>query len=140
MIPAEVPTGLEANMAAVYAEGAGNRFIVEAVQTSEPLPFSEPPRNCKKVGFQGGHVRGLKEVLDVPHIEGTQTLGVRITIQTVVQGKPRSGELCSYTASFGDYQVIVNASPLLKPGEAPTPIDTNRARDLLVKSVAAIKG
>jgi hypothetical protein len=58
----------------------------------------------------------------------------------VVQGKPRSGELYNYSAHFGDYQVIVTANPLLKPGEPPTPVDTNRARDLLVKSVAAIKG
>ena len=140
VIPEDMPPGLQGNMAAVSAEGNGNRFIVMAVQTSAPLPFNEPGRKCRKVAFEGGPVRGIKEVVDVPQIEGTRTLGVRTVIQTVVQGKPRSGELYNYTANFGDYQVIVTASPLLQPGQPATPIDTNRARDLLVKSVAAIKG
>jgi hypothetical protein len=60
-------------------------------------------------------------------------------LQTVVQGKPRSGELYNYTAHFGDYQVIVTANPTLVPGQPPKPVDTKQARDLLVKSVAAIK-
>ena len=140
VIPEDIPPGLQGNMAAVSAEGNGNRFIVMAVQTSAPLPFNEPGRNCLMVGFVGGGVRGLKEGVDVPKIEGTRTLGVRTVIQTVVQGKPRSGELYDYTAHFGDYQVIVTANPQLKPGQPSTPVDTNLARDLLVKSVAAIKG
>ncbi len=140
VVPEDIPPGLQGNMAAVSAEGNGNRFIVMAVQTSAPLPFNEPSRNCRKVGFEGGRVRGLKEVVDVPQIEGTRTLGVRTVIQTVVQGKPRSGELYNYSAHFGDYQVIVTVNPLLKPGQPATPVDTNLARDLLVKSVAAIKG
>jgi hypothetical protein len=65
---------------------------------------------------------------------------VHRVIQTVVQGKPRSGELYNYTAHFGDYQVIVTANPVLVAGQPSPPVDTKRARDLLVKSVAATKG
>jgi hypothetical protein len=136
----DMPPGLQGNMAAVAAEGAGNRFIAIAVQTSEPVPFNDPGRNCRKVVFQGGRVRGLIEVVDAPHIEGTRTLGVHRVLQTVVDGKPRAGELYNYSAHFGDYQVIITANPLLKPGMPTTPVDTNRARDLLVKSVAAVRG
>jgi Domain of unknown function (DUF5642) len=139
VIPEDLPPGLQGNMAAVYAEGDGNRFIAMALQTSAVVPFNEPGRNCKKVAFQGGRVRGLKEVVEVPQIEGTRTLGVHTVIQTEVKGKPRSGEMYNYTAHFGDYQVIITASPLLPPGQPATPIDTNRARDLLVKSVAAVR-
>jgi Domain of unknown function (DUF5642) len=135
----DMPPGLEGNMAAVAAEGNGNRFIAMAVQTNEPVPFSDPGRNCKKVAFQGGRIRGLIEVVDAPQIEGTRTLGVHRVLQTTVQGKTRSGELYNYSAHFGDYQVIVTANPVLQPGQPATPIDTNRARDLLVKSVAAIR-
>jgi hypothetical protein len=135
----DMPPGLQGNMAAVAAEGAGNRFIAIAVQTSEPVPFNEPGRNCRKVAFQGGRVRGIVEVVDAPHIEGTRTLGVHRVLQTVVDGKPRSGELYNYSARFGDYQVIITANPLLRPGQPVTPVDTNRARDLLVKSVAAVR-
>jgi hypothetical protein len=135
----DMPPGLQGNMAAVAAEGAGNRFIAMAVQTSEPVPFNDPGRNCKKVAFQGGQMRGLIEVVDAPQIEGTRTLGVHRVLQTVVNGKPRSGELYNYSAHFGDYQVIVTANPLLRPDKPATPVDTNRARDLLVKSVAAVR-
>jgi hypothetical protein len=135
----DMPAGLQGNMAAVGAEGDGGRFIAMAVQTSVPVPFTEPGRNCKKVAFQGGRVRGLLEVVDTPQIEGTQTLGVHRLLQTVVQGKPRSGELYTYTAHFGDYQVIVTANPMVVQGQPPKPVDTKQARDLLVKSVAAIK-
>jgi hypothetical protein len=135
----DAPPDLQGNMAAVSAEGNGNRFIVMALQTSAPVPFEQPGRNCQKVAFQGGRVRGLKEVVEVPRIDGTRTLGVRTVIQTVVQGKPRSGELYNYSAHFGDYQVIVSANSLSKTDQPATPVDTALARDLLVKSVAAIK-
>jgi hypothetical protein len=135
----DMPAGLQGNMAAVAAEGAGGRFITMAVQTSQPVPFKEPGHNCKKVAFQGGRVRGLIEVVDVPQIDGTQTLGVHRVLQTVVQGKPRSGELYNYSAHFGDYQVIVTANPIVVQGQPAKPVDTKQARDLLVKSVAAIR-
>jgi hypothetical protein len=135
----DMPPGLQGNMAAVAAEGNGDRFIAMAVQTSEPVPFNDPGRNCKKVAFQGGRIRGLIEVVDAPQIEGTRTLGVHRVLQTTVNGKARTGELYNYSAHFGDYQVIVTANPLLVPGKPVAPIDTNRARDLLVKSVAAVR-
>ena len=135
----DMPPGLQGNMAAVSAEGDGGRFIAMALQTSAPVPFQAPPRNCKKVAFQGGRVRGLIEVVDTPQIEGTQTLGVHRVLQTVVQGKPRSGELYNYSAHFGDYQVIVTANPMLVQGQPAKPVDTKQARDLLVKSVAAVR-
>jgi hypothetical protein len=136
----DMPAGLQGNMVAVEAEGNGNRYIAMAVQTSAPVPFSEPGRNCQKVAFQGGRVRGLIEVVETPQIDGTQTLGVHRVIQTVVQGKPRSGELYNYTAHFGDYQVIITANPVVVAGQPSPAVDTKRARDLLVKSVAATKG
>src|ERR1700722_1281765 len=108
----DMPPGLQGNMAAVSAEGNGDRFIAMAVQTSVPVPFDDPARNCKKVAFEGGRVRGLIEVVDAPH-----TLGVHRVLQTTVNGKPHSGELYNYTAHFGDYQVIVTANPVLQPGK-----------------------
>src|SRR6201996_5290994 len=135
----DMPAGLQGNMAAVEAEGDGNRYIAMAVQTSAPVPYAEPAHNCQKVAFQGGHVRGVIEVVDTPQIDGTHTLGVHRIIQTVVQGKPRHGELYNYTAHFGDYQVIITANSVVVPGKPPVPVDTKQARDLLVKSVAATK-
>ena len=65
-----VPTGTEGNMAAVSAEGEGNRFIVIAVETNEPVPVTEPGEDCSKVTFDGGMVRGTVESVEVPKIDG----------------------------------------------------------------------
>lgn len=135
----DMPPGLQGNMAAVAAEGNGNRFIAMAVQTNEPVPFEDPGRNCKKVAFQGGRIRGLIEVVDAPHIDGVRTLGVHRVLQTTVQGKMRSGELYNYSAHFGDYQVIITANAVLQKDQPAAPVDLNRARDLLVKAVAAVR-
>lgn len=135
-----VPPGTQGNMAAISAEGHGNRFIVIAVETSEPVPVTEPGPDCKKVSFSGGAVRGTVESVEAPKIDGAQTLGVHRVLQTVINGAPRTGEVYNYSAHFGDYQVIVTANPLVLPDKPVAPVDTRRAGELLVAGVNAIRG
>lgn len=136
----QLPQGVQGNMAAVAAEGAGNRFITIALETSEPLPFVEPGRGCQQIGFAGEGIRGLIELVDVPQIAGARTLGVHRVIQSVALGEPRTGELYNYSAHFGPYQVLVIANPLVQPDQPVAPVDTERARDLLIQAVAAVRG
>ena len=135
----DMPPDLQGNMAAVSAEGNGNRFVVIAVETSKALPFNDPGKDCAKVAFSGAQLRGGLEVIDAPHIDGTRTTGVHRVLQAVLAGGARTGELYDYSAQFGDYQVIVIANPLVVPGQPVAPVDTQRARDLLVKAVAAVR-
>ncbi|WP_421844452.1 DUF5642 family protein [Mycobacterium sp.] len=135
----EMPQGLQGNMAAVSAEGKGNRFVVIAVETSRPLPFKDPGKECEKVAFFGSRIRGGVEAVEAPHIDGAQTLGVHRVLQAMVGGAARTGELYDYSAQFGDYQVSVISNPLVVPGQPVAPVDTERARDLLVKAVAAVR-
>jgi hypothetical protein len=135
-----VPSGAKGNMAATTAEGEGNRFIAIAVETSEAVPVNDPAQNCQKVGFAGGGVRGLVEVVEAPQIGGVHTAGTRRVLQTMVDGKPRTGELYSYVATFGTFVVIVTANPLVLPGKPVAPVNTQRARDLLTAAVSAVKG
>ncbi len=135
----ETPPDLQGNMAAVSAEGNGNRFVIIAVETSKPLPLNDPGKDCTKVAFSGAQVRGGMEVVDAPHIDGSRTLGVHRVLQAMVAGGPRTGELYDYSAQFGDYQVIVTANPLVIPDKPVAPVDTRRARDLLVSTVKAIR-
>lgn len=136
----EMPPDLQGNMAAVSAEGNGNRFVAIAVETSKALPANDPGKDCTKVAFFGPQVRGGMEVVDVPHIDGAHTVGVHRVLQAVVAGSARTGELYDYSAQFGDYQVIVIANPLVVPDKPVAPVDTQRARDLLVKAVTAVRG
>jgi uncharacterized protein DUF5642 len=135
-----VPPGIKGNMAATTAEGDGNRFIAIAVETSEALTFPDPGDACKKVAFAGGGVRGLVEVVQSPAIEGVHTLGTHRVVQTKVGGKPVSGELYNYVASFSTFTVIVTANPLVEPNKPVVPVDTQRARDLLAAAVTAVRG
>lgn len=138
-ISQQLPQGVQGNMAAVAAEGQGNRFITIALETSEPVPVNEPGRTCRRIGFSGGPMRGLIETVDAPHIDGVKTLGVHRVIEAVAAGKSRVGELYNYSAYFGNYQVLVTANPLVQPGKPVAPVDTARARDLLVAAVDAIR-
>jgi hypothetical protein len=135
-----VPPGVKGNMAATTAEGDGNRFIAMAVETSEAVPHTDPAQNCQKVGFTGPGVRGLVEVAEAPQIDGVHTVGTHRVLQTTVDGKPRTGELYNYVASFGTFLVIVTANPLVLPDRPVVPVNTQRARGLLTAAVAAVKG
>lgn len=134
-----LPAGVKGNMAAITAEGEGNRFIVIAVETSEKVPVNGPPDNCKKVGFAGPGMRGLIEVADAPKIEGAETQAAHRVIQTTVGGKTRTGELYNYVARFGTMLVIVTANPLVIPDKPVAPVDTKRAGELLSHAVTAVK-
>jgi hypothetical protein len=131
---------MKGNMAAATAEGDGNRFIAMAVETSEAVPRTDPAQNCQKVGFSGPGMRGLVEVVEAPQIDGVHTVGTHRVLQTTVDGKPRTGELYNYVASFGTFLVIVTANPLVLPDRPVAPVNTQRARDLLSAAVAAVKG
>jgi hypothetical protein len=135
----DMPPDLQGNMAAVSAEGNGNRYVVIAVETSKPVPVEDPGKDCTKVAFSGGHVRVGLEMIDAPHIDGTQTFGVHRVLQALVGTAARTGELYEYSAQFGDYQVIVIGNPLVVPDQPVAKVDTQRARDLLVKAVAAVR-
>lgn len=134
-----LPAGVKGNMAALTAEGEGNRFIVIAVETSEKIPVNGPPENCKKVGFTGPGMRGLIEVVDAPKIDGVETQAAHRVIQTTVGGKPRTGELYNYVARMGSLLVIVTANPLVNPDKPVAPVDTKRAGELLSAGVSAVK-
>lgn len=135
-----IPEGAKGNMAATTAEGEGNRFITIAVETSEPVAVNRPAENCQRVGFAGGGVRGLLEVVEAPQIDGAETLGTHRVLQTIVNGKPGTGELYNYIASFGTVLVIVVANPLVEPNKPVVPVDTERARELLTRAAAAVLG
>jgi hypothetical protein len=104
------------------------------------VPPGDPAQNCQKVGFAGQGVRGLVEVVEAPHIDGVHTVATHRILQTTVDGKPRTGELYNYVASFGPFLVIVTANPLVLPDKPVAPVNTQRARDVLTAAVAAVKG
>lgn len=135
----DMPADVKGNMAAVSAEGDGNRFIAIAMETSAPLTFTDPGANCQEVSFTGGAVRGAVQVVPAPSIEGVQTQAVHRILQTTINGKPQTGEIYSYLAHFDRYQVIVTANPLVEPDKPVAKVDTEKAKSLLTAAVAAVR-
>lgn len=135
----DMPPDLQGNMAAVSAEGNGIRYVVIAVETSKEVPINDPGTECSKVAFSGAQVRGAIEAVDAPHIDRAHTQGIHRVLQAVFGGGAHTGELYDYSAQFGDYQVIVIANPLVVPNQPVAKVDTQHARDLLVKAVAAVR-
>lgn len=135
-----LPTDTQGNMAEMTAEGQGNSFILLAVETSTPVPVADPGDACKKFTFSGTGLRGTVEKVDAPNIDGVRTLGTHRMLVTMANGRPAIGELYTYVATFDDVMVEVIARPLLTPNAPMPPVNTDKARDLLTKAVAAVRG
>jgi hypothetical protein len=135
-----VEPGVQGNVAAVAAEGQGNRFIVMAVETSDHITPADPGQNCKKIAFAGPGLRGLVEKVPAPDIDGATTLGTHRVVEAMVQGKPSAGQLYNYVANFGNFLVIITANPLTEPNQPVVPVNTQKATELLTKAVAAVRG
>ena len=81
--------------------------------------MTEPGDNCKKVSFAGGAVRGTVEVVRRPADPGCRDARPCTgCCRPTINGTPQTGEIYSYRANFGNYQVIVTANPLVVPGSA----------------------
>lgn len=136
-----VEPGLQGNMAALTAEGDGNRFIAIAVETSDPIPLNVPSDECKEVTFTGPNADGLVQNIDAPQIDDVQTVGSHRTLETRFAGQePNTGEVYTYVATFDSFLVIVTANPLVLPDQPVTPVDTERAEKLLTDTVSVVRG
>ncbi|MUL65998.1 hypothetical protein BOO86_16090 [Mycobacterium sp. CBMA 234] len=135
-----VPPGAKGNMTALTAEGQGNRYVILAVETSEPIAPADPGDNCKKVGFSGAGLRGMVEEVPTPAIDGVKTLGTHRVVEAVANGKPATGQLYNYVASFGRFMVIVTTNAVIEPNKPVPQVNTQKATELLTKSVTAVRG
>jgi hypothetical protein len=128
-------------MSVLSADGEGNRFISIAVQADKDVPFdSEAAKKCQHVTFEAGKISGLIDEVDVPHINGAETIGTHREITaTVGEGEQHSREVYNFAAYLGDWLVLVTANPLPVKGQPPTPVDADRARQLLTDSVSALR-
>lgn len=135
-----LPTGTRGRMSLLAADGEGNRFTTIAVQAEKDVPFdAESAQKCEHVTFEAGKLTGYVDEVDAPQIDGATTVGSHRQIEIALPDGQRSTEVYSFTAYLGDWMVFVTAAPLTEKGQAPPPVDTDRARQLLTDSVAALR-
>jgi hypothetical protein len=135
-----LPSGLTGDMAALSADGEGNRFIAIAVETSQPVSLDPTiTQKCQHVTFSGENVKGTADIVDPPKIHDAQTIGTHRTLQTTLATVAQSGEIYDYVAYLGNYLVMVTANPLMIPNKPAAPVNIDRAQTLLTDAVAAIR-
>ncbi|HET9877221.1 MAG TPA: DUF5642 family protein [Mycobacterium sp.] len=136
------PKGIRGKMSLLSADGAGNRFVVVAIQADKDVSFdTEAAEKCKHVSFEAGKLTGYVDEVDAPHIDGAETVGSKSEIEVAnPDGQQHSVESYFYSAYLGDWLVSVTARPLPVRGQPLTMVDADRARQLLTDSVAALRG
>lgn len=136
-----LPRGTRGRMSALAADGEGNRYTAIAVQADKDVPFdAETAKKCEHVTFEAGRLTGYVDEVDAPRIDGAATVGSHRQIEIVLPSGQRSTEVYSFAAYLGDWLVLVTAGPLAVGGQAPPPVDTDRARQLLTDAVSALRG
>lgn len=135
------PKGIRGKMSVVSADGNCNRLVVIALQADQDIPFdAATAEKCKHVAFQAGKLTGYLDEVDAPHIDGVQTTGAHSSIEmTGPDGQQSSRESYTFTAYLGDALVEVTANPLPVRGQPLAMVDADRARQLLIDSVSALR-
>lgn len=135
------PKGIRGKMSMVSIVGNGNQMAAIAMQSDQELPYdAAAAENCKQVSFNAGKLTGDLEEVDAPQIDHATTVGAhsQITI-TGKDGQTQSRETYTFTAYLGTALVQVTASPQQLRGQPPGMVDAERARQLLVDAVAALR-
>jgi len=102
-------------------------------------PDPSRPANCDQWTMTNEHSSAAISVFPGPPIDGAQTVGMTADIRTVVEsGSETDSTTHTCTAYLGDQFVFVTL--ITDPGAATPPLAPQFAADLLVASVAALRG
>jgi len=136
------PKGIRGKMSMVSILGNGNQLVAIAMQSDEQdLPYDgTDAEKCKHVSFNAGKLTGYLDEVDAPQIDHAKTTGSHSEIEiTGKDGQQQSRESYTFTAYLGTALVQVTANPQPVRGQPPAMVDADRARQLLVDAVAALR-
>jgi hypothetical protein len=123
--------------------GSGAGGTVYAVVVAAPAgPLSLDPSlvaQCRQWAITGRRAGAHVHLVDAPHIDGADTVGMRADIVTAVEGGNEIGSQAStFTAYLGDYYAFTTL--ISDPGSPNASLTAQFAADLLVKTVSAVRG
>lgn len=135
------PKGIRGKMSMVSIVGNGNQLVAIAMQSDQDLPYdAEGAEKCKHVSFNAGKLTGYLDEVDAPQIDHATTVGSHSEIElTGKDGQQQSRESYTFTAYMGSALVQVTANPQPVRGQPPSMVDADRARQLLVDAVSALR-
>ena len=123
--------------------GSGVGGIVYAVVVAVPagplMLGQSLVAQCRQWNMTGGHATARVHLVDPPHIDAAETLGMVTEITTSVEGGNEIGSRAStFTAYLGDYYAFTTL--ISDPGSPRPGLTPQFAADLLVKTVSALRG
>ncbi len=120
------------------ASGPGG--IVYAVVAEAAALLDAPGRDaCGTWTLSAGHTSGVVRLVAAPSVEGAATVGMATAATTVVEGGTETHSSAdTFVAYLSDHVVYVTV--VTDPGSSAPSLDAPFAADLLVKTVATIRG
>jgi hypothetical protein len=95
--------------------------------------------SCPTWTVSAGHTAGVADLVTAPVIDGAQTMGMTADATTTVEGGIETHSHAeTFIAYLGDHAAYVTV--VTDPGSADPSLGPGAASDLLVKTVAAIRG
>ena len=120
--------------------GSGSGGTVYAVVVAGPVALDPSLlARCRQWGITGRRASARVHLVDAPHIDGADTVGMTADILTSVEGGNEIGSQAStFTAYLGDYYAFTTV--VSDPGSPNAALTPQFAADLLVKTVSAVRG
>lgn len=121
--------------------GSGAGGIVYAVVADYPARRLDPAilAECPRWTLSDGRTRSEVRLVDSPHIDGSQTIGLASDTTTSAEGGTKiESRAKTFTAYLGDHYAFTTL--ITDPGSAHPPLTPQFAADLLAKMVSALRG
>jgi len=94
---------------------------------------------CRLWRMTGGRASARVRLVEAPHIDAAETLGMTAEIVTSVEGGNEiTSQASTFTAYLSDYYAFTTV--VSDPGSPHAPLTPAFAADLLVKTVSAVRG
>ncbi|MEU0494643.1 DUF5642 family protein [Mycobacterium sp. NPDC006124] len=114
-------------------------IVYAVVADASPILDETLVDACGTWQVSAGHTSGVVGVVSAPVVDGAPTLGLSADVTTTVEGGTETHSHAeTYLAYLGQHVAYVTV--VTDPGSSAPPIAPGFAADLLVKTVAAIRG
>lgn len=122
--------------------GSGSGGIVDAVVVTLPGPVDFPHdliTACGQWTMTAGRTAARVHLIDAPHIDGAESLGMLVDIKSFVEsGTEIDSRAYTFTAYLDNYYAFTTLTT--DPGSALPALPPRFAADLLVKTVSTLRG
>jgi len=121
------------------ASGAGGIMYVVVAVPAQPAPADTAIGECARWTMTFAHTTGDVSLSEAPVIDGVETVAMTVTTRTVVEsGTETDGRAVTAQAYLDGHVVFVTL--ITDPGSPHPALDARSVGDLLVATVAALRG